>query len=118
MVPKLGTAVRGTVKLKNKSAKIKIGESPRRYKYFKFFIFNFDFLVSRAALVEERSLCAEVLGASRNGAQRSENAGMSSKNQGENPWRRKSKVSWATRIAPGLVEPKARPQGVADGRAG
>ena len=43
---------------------------------------------------------------------------MSSKKAGENPARRKSKVSRATRIAPGLVDPKARPKGVVDGRAG
>ena len=41
---------------------------------------------------------------------------MSSKKTGENPVHRKPKVSWATRIDPGLVDPKARPKGVADGR--
>ena len=70
------------------------------------------------AVVEERSQCAEATDVSHGGVLRSENAGISSKNQGENPWRRKSKVSWATRIAPGLVDPKARPKGVTDGRAG
>ena len=49
---------------------------------------------------------------------RSENAGISSKKTGENPVRRKSEVSWATRIDPGLADPKARPKGVTDGRAG
>ena len=49
---------------------------------------------------------------------RSKNAGISSKKAGVNPARQKSKVSWATRIAPGLVDPKARPKGVTDGRAG
>ena len=39
---------------------------------------------------------------------------MSSKKAGENPAHRKPKVSWATRIDPGLVDPKARPKGVAD----
>ena len=63
-------------------------------------------------------MCAEVLGVSRNGAQGSENAGISNNKAGENPARRKSKVSWATRIDPGLVDPKARPKGVVDGRAG
>ena len=43
---------------------------------------------------------------------------MSSKNGGENPPRRKSKVSWGRRIRPGLVDPKARPKGVVDGKAG
>ena len=52
------------------------------------------------------------------GAQRRENVGMSSKKTGENPVHRKPKVSWATRIVPGLVDPKVRPKGVADGRAG
>ncbi len=31
--------------------------------------------------------------------------------------RRKSEVSWATLIAPGLVGPKSRPKGVGDGQA-
>ena len=52
------------------------------------------------------------------GGYRRENVGISSKNAGENPAHRKSKVSWATQIDPGLVGPKARPKGVADGRAG
>ena len=52
------------------------------------------------------------------GAQGRENVGMSSKKTGENPVHRKPKVSWATRIDPGLVDPKARPKGVVDGRAG
>ena len=52
------------------------------------------------------------------GAHGRENVGMSSKNGGENPPHRKPKVSWATQIDPGLVDPKARPIGVADGRAG
>jgi len=43
------------------------------------------------------------------GADRSENVGMSSKNLGENPKHRKSKVSWATQIVPGLVGPKVMP---------
>ena len=52
------------------------------------------------------------------GAQGRENVGMSSKKAGENPAHRKPKVSWATKIDPGLVGPKARPNGVVDGRAG
>ena len=47
---------------------------------------------------------------------RRENVGMSSKKTGENPVRRKPKVSWATQIVPGLVGPKARPKGVVDGQ--
>jgi hypothetical protein len=42
------------------------------------------------------------------GAWGSENAGMSNHKAGENPARRKSKVSWATVIVPGLVGPKPR----------
>ncbi len=43
---------------------------------------------------------------------------MSSKKTSEKLVRRKPKVSWATIIDPGLVDPKARPKGVVDGRAG
>ncbi len=61
---------------------------------------------------------AEAADVSHGGVQGSKNAGISSKKAGVNPARRKSEVSWATRIAPGLVGPKARPKGVTDGRAG
>jgi hypothetical protein len=49
-----------------------------------------------------------------------ENAGTSSNNAGESPARQKSKVSRATRIVPGLVDPKASLASarVTDGRAG
>ena len=40
---------------------------------------------------------------------RSENAGISNKTEGENPSRRKSKVSWAMMIIPGLADPKGAP---------
>ena len=50
------------------------------------------------------------------GAARSENVGMSSTNEGENPSHRKGKVSWATQIVPGLAGPKLRPKGVSDGQ--
>jgi hypothetical protein len=50
------------------------------------------------------------------GADRSENAGMSSENRGENHFRRKSKVSDGRSIRVGLVGPKARPKGVVDGQ--
>ena len=46
----------------------------------------------------------------------SENAGMSNHKAGENPAHRKSKVSWATIIVPGLVGPKPRRVGVGDGQ--
>ena len=49
-------------------------------------------------------------------AHRSENAGMSSDKRGENPLRRKGKVSWARLVLPGLVGPKPRPNGVGDGK--
>jgi len=48
--------------------------------------------------------------------QRSKNVGMSNQNAGEIPAHRKSKVSWATLIAPGLVGPKARLKSVVDGQ--
>ena len=52
----------------------------------------------------------------RGGVRRSENAGMSSVYLGENPGRRKSKVSYATSFDVGLVGPKPRPQGAGDGQ--
>ena len=76
---------------------------------------NKKFLV---ASVEERSQRAEAKDVSHSGVLRSENAGISSKKACENHARRKPKVSRATRIVPGLVDPKARPKGVVDGRAG
>jgi hypothetical protein len=50
------------------------------------------------------------------GARPSENAGMSSDNTGENPVRRKPKVSPAMFVRRRLGGPKARPEGVADGQ--
>ena len=46
---------------------------------------------------------------------RSANAGMSNDKMGENPVRRKPKVSWGRFVRPGLVGPKPRPKGVGDG---
>ena len=40
---------------------------------------------------------------------------MSNRNEGESPSHRKSEVSWAMVIIPGLVGPKARLKGVVDG---
>ena len=57
----------------------------------------------RGALILHRSRIARF-----GGAVSSENAGMSNHKAGENPARRKSKVSWATIIVPGLVGPKPR----------
>ena len=75
---------------------------------------------SRAQLwpVEEHSSGAEAYTARRRGAAGSENVGISSMKAGENPARRKLKVSWATTIDPGLGDPKSRPKGVDDGRDG
>jgi len=67
-------------------------------------------------VVAERSVCAEAGRASNRGADRSENVGISSITAGENPARRKPKVSWATQIVPGWVGPKPRPKGVGDGQ--
>ena len=46
----------------------------------------------------------------------SENAGMSNDKIGENPIHRKSEVSWAMVIIPGLVGPKPRRNSVGDGQ--
>ena len=56
----------------------------------------------RGAFSGQRSQCV-----SYGGVLRSENAGMSSDNPGENPGHRKPKVSYATLIDVGLVGPKA-----------
>ena len=69
------------------------------------------------AAVGERSLCAEACIARWRGAQGSENVGMSNRNACEIHAHRKSKVSRATAIVPGLVGPKARPKGVVDGKS-
>ena len=50
------------------------------------------------------------------GALSSENAGISNHKTGENPVGRKSKVSRATVIVPGLVGPKPRRISVGDGQ--
>jgi hypothetical protein len=49
------------------------------------------------------------------GGGRRDYAGISSANSDEKSGRRKPKVSWGREIRPGLVGPKARPKGVADG---
>ena len=51
----------------------------------------------------------------RAGGGRRDYAGISSANSDEKSGRRKPKVSWGREIRPGLVGPKARPRGVADG---
>jgi hypothetical protein len=61
------------------------------------------YMRGRGALILHRSRTARF-----GGAVSSENAGMSNHKAGENPAHRKSKVSWATIIVPGLVGPKPR----------
>ncbi len=55
--------------------------------------------------VEARSVRAR-------GLYTSKNVGISNIYRGEKPLRRISKVSWATIVVPGLVDPKSAPQGV------
>ena len=50
------------------------------------------------------------------GGGRRDYAGISSANSDEKSGRRKPKVSWGREIRPGLVGPKARPEGAADGQ--
>ena len=54
-------------------------------------------------VVGERSICVEGISARSTGADRSEHAGMSSDKRGENPLRRKPKVSYAMLVIVGLV---------------
>ena len=49
------------------------------------------------------------------GAWRSKNVGTSNRNAGENPARRKTKVSWALIVNSGLVGPKVMAKAEADG---
>ena len=67
-------------------------------------------------MVGERSIHAEAGLARASGEYGSENVGMSSNKRCENHLHRKPKVSWSTKIGPGLVGPKTRPKGVADGQ--
>ena len=71
-----------------------------------------------AGVVEEHSNSTEAYTVRWRGAVGSENVGISSKKAGEKPAHRKFKVSWATMIDSGLGDPKPRPKGVGDGRAG
>ena len=71
-----------------------------------------------SGVVEEHFSSAEAYAVRRRGVAGSENVGISSKKAGEKPARRKFKVSWATMIGSGLGDPKSRPKGVGDGRAG
>jgi hypothetical protein len=64
--------------------------------------------IRRQGVVEERWYLRWSRTVRSGGALSSENAGMSNHKAGENPAHRKSKVSWATVIVPGLVGPKPR----------
>ena len=57
--------------------------------------------ISNYVVVEERSYCVEGIPVRSAGAMRSEHAGMSSDKSGENPLRRKSKVSYAMLVIVG-----------------
>jgi len=57
-------------------------------------------------VVGEHFKCSEAHGVSRSGAFRGENVGMSNRKSGENPDRRKPKVSSAMSITGGLGVPK------------
>ena len=69
------------------------------------------YMIGRGALISQRSRFVR-----NGGALSSENAGISNLKTGENPVGRKSKVSWATVIVPGLVGPKPRRISVGDGQ--
>ena len=59
--------------------------------------------------------CDEAKGVSHGGVCRSENVGTSNHNAGENPARRKIKVSFAMTISEGLVGPKGMANAVPNG---
>ena len=76
-----------------------------KYSWIKLFV-----RFGRGALILRRSRIVKY-----GGAVSSENAGISNLKTGENPVGRKSKVSRATVIVPGLVGPKPRRISVGDG---
>ena len=63
-------------------------------------------------MVEECCAQVEAAAVRRGGQCTSKNVGISNIYRGENPLRRISKVSRATIVVPGLVDPKSGPQGV------
>jgi len=63
-------------------------------------------------VVEECCIQVEAVCVSGRGQYTSKNVGISNIYRGENPLRRISKVSRATIVVPGLVDPKSGPQGV------
>ena len=80
---------------------------------------TFDFLLSTrlcfAQAVGEYSHRDEAKGVSHGGVLRSKNVGTSNHNAGENPARRKTKVSLAMTISQGLVGPKRMAKAARDG---
>ena len=66
----------------------------------------------RVLVVEECCVQAEAVCVSGRGQYTSKNVGISNIYRGENPLRRISKVSRATIVVPGLVDPKSGPQEV------
>ena len=60
-------------------------------------------LIRQSGVVGERSQCGEAERITDGGALTSENADTSSDKPGENPGRRKPKVSWARFVLPGLA---------------
>ncbi len=74
-----------------------------------------EILLLYSGAVGKRSMRAEAVSVRNGGAHGSENVGISNKKLRKIRNHRKSKVSWATHVAPGLVGPKARPKGVVDG---
>ncbi len=73
-----------------------------------FVIWNFQRL---RWVVEECCVRVEAVAVRHRGQHTSKNVGISNKYRGENPLRRKSKVSRATTIVPGLVDPNPDAQG-------
>ena len=69
---------------------------------------DMDLYIFNIWVVEERWYLRWSWTVRSGGALSSENAGMSNYKRGENPLRRKSKVSWAMIIISGLVGPKSR----------
>ena len=70
---------------------------------------NLSLLVGEHSVGLRRSAVRQAGGSGR------DYVGISSANSDEKSGRRKPKVSWGREIRPGLVGPKARPRGVADG---
>ena len=61
-------------------------------------------------MVEECCAWVEAGSVRTRGQRASKNVGISNIYRGENPLRRKSKVSWATIVVPGLADPKSGSQ--------